>query len=90
MLLIFSLRSYITRQAQHNHPYLSNCYLHQATPAEIPRPIIPQHAHFSPHTALVPANPYLLEVVPEWLEFYAKCNTNFQFICIVITLDSFL
>ncbi|XP_055587472.1 protein salvador homolog 1 [Uranotaenia lowii] len=62
----------ITGQAQHSHPYLTSCYLHHATPVEIPRPLIASHTHFTPHSALVPANPYLLEAVPEWLEFYAK------------------
>lgn len=41
---------------------------------EIPRPLIASHTHFTPHSALVPANPYLLEAVPEWLEFYAKSS----------------
>ncbi|XP_058839903.1 protein salvador homolog 1-like isoform X1 [Topomyia yanbarensis] len=62
----------ITGQAQDSHPYLTSCYLHHATPVEIPRPLITSHTHFTPHSALVPANPYLLEAVPEWLEFYAK------------------
>ncbi|XP_053692616.1 scaffold protein salvador [Sabethes cyaneus] len=64
----------ITGQAQDSHPYLTSCYLHHATPVEIPRPLIASHTHFTPHSALVPANPYLLEAVPEWLEFYAKSS----------------
>lgn len=64
----------ITGQAQDSHPYLTSCYLHHATPVEIPRPLIATHTHYTPHSALVPANPYLLEAVPEWLEFYAKSS----------------
>lgn len=62
----------ITGQAQDSHPYLTSCFLHHATPVDIPRPLIATHTHYTPHSALVPANPYLLEAVPEWLEFYAK------------------
>lgn len=43
---------------------------------DIPRPLIATHTHYTPHSALVPANPYLLEAVPEWLEFYAKCESS--------------
>lgn len=68
--------SCITGQAQDSHPYLTSCYLHHATPVEIPRPLIATHTHYTPHSALVPANPYLLEAVPEWLEFYAKCKSE--------------
>lgn len=62
----------ITGQAQDSHPYLTSCFLHHATPVEIPRPLIAAHTHYTQHNALVPANPYLTEAVPEWLEFYAK------------------
>ena len=42
----------------------------------MPRPIIPTNTHYTPHSALVPANPYLLEIVPEWLEIYAKSSSE--------------
>lgn len=62
--------SHITRQAQYNHPCLTSCYLY--TTGERAKPIVPGPAHtqFNPHSALVPANPYLLEEIPAWLLIY--------------------
>ena len=64
--------SHITRAAQYNHPCLTSCYLY--TTAEPVKPIIPgpTHTKFSPHSALVPANPYLLEEIPSWLIIYVN------------------
>lgn len=66
--------NFITGQAQASHPYLTSYFLHHATPVDIPRPLITTHTHYTPHSALMAANPYLLEVAPEWLEFYFKCT----------------
>lgn len=67
--LIFS---HITRQAQYNHPCLTSCYLYTAS--DRAKPIIPgpTHTQFTPHSALVPANPYLLEEIPAWLLIYVN------------------
>uniref|UniRef100_A0A182NE02 WW domain-containing protein n=1 Tax=Anopheles dirus TaxID=7168 RepID=A0A182NE02_9DIPT len=65
--------NYITGQAEQTLPYLASCYLSHAPPVEIPRPIVP---HFSRHSALVPANPYNTEKVPEWLFLYAKSSSE--------------
>lgn len=64
--------SHITRQAQYNHPCLTSCYLYTTAV----KPIIPGPAHtqFNPHSALVPANPYLLEEIPPWLIIYVNGN----------------
>lgn len=65
--------NYITGQAEQNLPYLASCYLTHAAPLEIPRPMVP---HFPRHNALVPANPYNTEKVPEWLFLYAKSSSE--------------
>ncbi|XP_052869616.1 scaffold protein salvador [Anopheles cruzii] len=65
--------NYITGQGEQTLPYLASCYLTHATPVEIPRPLMP---HFSRHNALVPANPYNTEKVPEWLFLYAKSSSE--------------
>lgn len=64
--------SHITRQAQYNHPCLTSCYLY--TTDERAKPIIPgpTHTQFNPHSALVPANPYLMEEIPAWLLIYVN------------------
>lgn len=65
--------SHITRQAQYNHPCLTSCYLYTT---ETVKPIIPgpNHTQFNPHSALVPANPYLMEEIPPWLLIYVNGN----------------
>uniref|UniRef100_A0A182PYL9 WW domain-containing protein n=1 Tax=Anopheles epiroticus TaxID=199890 RepID=A0A182PYL9_9DIPT len=63
--------NYIT--AEQTLPYLASCYLSHAPAVEIPRPIVP---HFPRHSALVPANPYNTEKVPEWLYLYAKSSSE--------------
>lgn len=73
--LILSPSSLITRQAQYNHPCLTSCYLYTTT-AEVPRAVIPdpsQLSQYSTHT-LVPANPYLLEEIPQWLVIYFNAD----------------
>uniref|UniRef100_A0A182TIU2 WW domain-containing protein n=1 Tax=Anopheles melas TaxID=34690 RepID=A0A182TIU2_9DIPT len=63
--------NYIT--AEQTLPYLTSCFLPHGPPVEIPRPIV---SHFSRHSALVPANPYNTEKVPEWLFLYAKSSSE--------------
>lgn len=77
------LSSHITRQAQYNHPCLTSCYLY--TTDERAKPIIPgpTHTQFNPHSALVPANPYLLEEIPAWLLIYVNGKVS-------RTLDEYL
>lgn len=69
-LILIIICSHITRQAQYNHPCLTSCYLY--TTGERAKTIVPGPAHtqFNPHSALVPANPYLLEEIPTWLLIY--------------------
>lgn len=69
--------NYITRQSQRNHPCLTSCYVY-TTSAEPPKAILPepQPSQFSPHSALVPANPYLLEEIPEWLVVYFHADPS--------------
>lgn len=70
--------SHITRQAQYNHPCYTSCYLYTTSDRAKPTPIIPGPAHtqFTPHSALVPANPYLLEEIPAWLLIYVDGRPN--------------
>lgn len=63
--------SHITRQAQYNHPCLTSCYLYTTSDRAKPIPV-PNHTQFTPHSALVPANPYLLEEIPGWLLIYVN------------------
>ncbi|GAB0088270.1 Scaffold protein salvador [Sergentomyia squamirostris] len=68
--------NHITRQAQYNHPCLTSCYLY-TTATEAPRAVIPEPhltTHVSTHSALVPANPYLLEEIPSWLMVYMRAD----------------
>lgn len=38
-----------------------------------PMPPAPRHTEFhAPHNVLVPANPYLYEEIPYWLQFYSR------------------
>uniref|UniRef100_A0A1B0CY60 Protein salvador log 1 n=1 Tax=Lutzomyia longipalpis TaxID=7200 RepID=A0A1B0CY60_LUTLO len=68
--------NHITRQAQYNHPCLTSCYLY-TTATEAPRAVIPEPqlaTHVTTHSALVPANPYLLEEIPPWLMVYMRAD----------------
>lgn len=78
-IFFFSIYSHITRQAQYNHPCYTSCYLY--TTSDRHKPIIPgpTHTQFTPHSALVPANPYLLEEIPAWLLIYVDGKKNTQF-----------
>lgn len=67
----FAYFSHITRQAQYNHPCLTSCYLYTSNESKSIIPV-PTHTQFSPHSALVPANPYLLEEIPRWLLIYVN------------------
>lgn len=71
--------SYITRQAQHHHPYLATCYLQPyQTPSSIELSA-QQHECFT-HNALVPANPLLNVPVPKWLKIYTKSSSEKDYI----------
>lgn len=72
--------SHITRQAQYNHPCYTSCYLYTTSDRAKPTPIIPgpNHTQFTPHSALVPANPYLLEEIPAWLLIYVDGKPKFN------------
>lgn len=66
-----------TRQMQPHHPYLSPFY--PAILPSLPRLLLPPQPQWNPnvhHNALVPANPYLLDLVPEWLVLYAKSSSD--------------
>ncbi|KAG4079922.1 hypothetical protein HA402_006234 [Bradysia odoriphaga] len=65
--------NHITRQAQYNHPCLTSCYLYTSNESKSIIPV-PTHTQFSPHSALVPANPYLLEEIPRWLLIYVNAD----------------
>lgn len=68
--------NHITRAAQYEHP---NQYIYQPQVqmelAHAP-PGPPRHTHFHPHSALVPANPYLNQEIPHWLEVYSKASQD--------------
>jgi scaffold protein salvador len=66
--------SYITRQAQLHHPYLATYFLPSSH--QINQPLIPHHEYFTPHNALVPANPLLNVEVPKWLKIYTKSSKD--------------
>jgi scaffold protein salvador len=68
--------NYITRTAQLHHPYLATCYLQLPSPMDQPTPLIPHHEYFTPHNALVPANPLLNVEVPKWLKIYTKSSSE--------------
>lgn len=70
--------NYITRQAQHHHPYLATCYLQP--PHQSQQNLLPHHEYFTPHSALVPANPLLNVEVPKWLKIYTKSSSEKDYI----------
>lgn len=70
--------NHTTRHAQYEHPcaprYISSgsSSLVEMRPSR-PMPPAPLHTEFhAPHNVLVPANPYLYEEIPYWLQFYSK------------------
>ena len=68
--------SYITRQAQLHHPYLTAYYLpgyHHHHQPHHPT-LIPHQEYYTPHNALVPANPLLNVEVPKWLKIYTTSS----------------
>ncbi|XP_050069080.1 scaffold protein salvador-like [Anopheles maculipalpis] len=69
----YGIFNYFGSQGEQTLPYLASCYLTHAPAVEIPRPIV---SHFPRHSALVPANPYNTEKVPEWLFLYAKSSSE--------------
>lgn len=58
-----------TKQAQYNHPYLAPTFY-----SNIQRIMPPQITSYVHHNAIVPANRQLLEMVPDWLEIYARSS----------------
>ncbi|KAJ8924379.1 hypothetical protein NQ315_007175 [Exocentrus adspersus] len=64
--------NHITRRAQYEHPCLVPCFSY---PAETyTQYVLPRPTHYQPHSVLVPANPYLLEEIPHWLNVYFKTS----------------
>lgn len=64
--------NHITRQAQYEHPCLVPCFNYQPDL----RYLTPQHTNYQPHSVLVPANRYLLEEIPHWLNVYFKARSE--------------
>ncbi|XP_044013567.1 scaffold protein salvador-like isoform X2 [Aphidius gifuensis] len=62
--------NHITRQAQFDHP----CYPFETQKGVIEEP--PRHTHFHSHSVLVPANPYLTEEIPHWLNVYSRASVS--------------
>ncbi|KAJ9585740.1 hypothetical protein L9F63_002530, partial [Diploptera punctata] len=73
--------NHITRQAQYEHPcaphyiYQPEVRIHMEVQPRVLAPP-PRHTHFHPHSVLVPANPYLNEVIPHWLTVYSKASQD--------------
>ncbi|KAK9884000.1 hypothetical protein WA026_004935 [Henosepilachna vigintioctopunctata] len=65
--------NHITRQAQYEHPCLVPSLNYQS---EIRYLHPPQDTNYQPHSVLVPANRYLLEEVPHWLDVYFKARPD--------------
>ncbi|RZB39363.1 salvador -like 1, partial [Asbolus verrucosus] len=65
--------NHITKQAQYEHPCLVPCYNYQP---EVRYLNPPRTTHYQPHSVLVPANPYLLEEIPLWLNVYFKASPD--------------
>ncbi|KAL1110338.1 hypothetical protein AAG570_007869 [Ranatra chinensis] len=69
--------NHITRAAQYEHPCTQYIYQSEVRvqldlgPAP---PDPPRHTHFHPHSALVPANPYLNQEIPHWLAVYSRAS----------------
>lgn len=73
--------NHITRQAQYEHPcaphyiYQPEVRIHMEVQPRVLAPP-PRHTHFHPHSVLVPANPYLNEVIPHWLTVYSRASQD--------------
>ncbi|XP_044265771.1 protein salvador homolog 1 [Tribolium madens] len=65
--------NHITKQAQYEHPCLVPCYNYQP---EVRYFNPPRTTHYQPHSVLVPANPYLLEEIPHWLNVYFNASPD--------------
>ncbi|XP_023035860.1 scaffold protein salvador isoform X1 [Drosophila willistoni] len=69
-----------TGQCQRQHPCLTSYYY--TTSAEPPKAIRPEPSLYDApppahtHSALVPANPYLLEEIPKWLAVYSEADSS--------------
>ncbi|XP_030763404.1 scaffold protein salvador [Sitophilus oryzae] len=66
--------NHITRQAQYEHPCLVPCYNYGNFAPQTYLHMRP--THYQPHSVLVPANPYLLEEIPHWLNVYFEASTE--------------
>jgi len=69
--------NHITRHAQYEHPCAPRYNYPSAGSAvalaSASRPLpVPRHTQFHQPHVLVPANPYLYEEIPYWLQFYSK------------------
>lgn len=72
--------SHITRQVQYEHPCLVSCYNYQPEMRYLNQPQPPKPTHYQPHSVLVPANPYLLEEIPHWLDVYFRSINISRFV----------
>ncbi|XP_073993810.1 uncharacterized protein [Rhodnius prolixus] len=75
--------NHITRAAQYEHPcshyiYQPDLRVHQVDVGPTP-PTPPRHTHFHPHSALVPANPYLNHEIPHWLGVYSRASQELDY-----------
>ncbi|KAK9498234.1 hypothetical protein O3M35_004094 [Rhynocoris fuscipes] len=75
--------NHITRAAQYEHPcshyiYQPDLRVHQVDVGPTP-PTPPRHTHFHPHSALVPANPYLNQEIPHWLGVYSRASQELDY-----------
>ena len=66
--------NHTTRHAQYEHPCAPRYTSSVPADCAARRPSMPPlHTEFhAPHNVLVPANPYLYEEIPYWLQFYSK------------------
>ncbi|XP_066146914.1 protein salvador homolog 1 [Euwallacea fornicatus] len=69
--------NHITRQVQYEHPCLVPCYNYGGLAPQAYQRYLPvRPTHYQPHSVLVPANPYLMEEIPHWLNVYFKTSTE--------------
>lgn len=67
----------ITRQAQYEHPCLVPCYNYgSVAPQAYQRYLSVRPTNYPHHSVLVPANPYLMQEIPHWLNVYFKSSTE--------------
>lgn len=74
--------NHITRAAQYEHPcsqyiYQPEVRLRMELGPSHPDP--PRHTNFHPHSALVPANPYLNQEIPHWLAVYSRASQELDY-----------